>query len=75
MHILFSPSGYNLPLEYTKLAAECSRNISVMKKGYEIDNHHNPIWICKPAARSQGKGIFLFKVRIRFLRAILLEKL
>ncbi|XP_072766102.1 probable tubulin polyglutamylase TTLL2 [Anoplolepis gracilipes] len=46
----FSPAGYNLPSEYTKLAEECSR--------YEKDYN---IWICKPVGQSQGKGIFLFR--------------
>nr|XP_034186071.1 probable tubulin polyglutamylase TTLL2 isoform X1 [Osmia lignaria] len=46
----FSPPGYNLPSEYTKLAEECSR--------CEDDK----VWICKPVGQSQGKGIFLFRV-------------
>ncbi|XP_046419628.1 probable tubulin polyglutamylase TTLL2 [Neodiprion fabricii] len=46
----FSPLGYNLPLEYTKLAADCSR--------YEKDDR---VWICKPVGQSQGRGIFLFR--------------
>ncbi|XP_033213245.1 probable tubulin polyglutamylase TTLL2 isoform X2 [Belonocnema kinseyi] len=46
----FSPLGYNLPSEYTRLAADCSR--------CEKDDR---IWICKPVGQSQGKGIFLFR--------------
>ncbi|KAF7992710.1 hypothetical protein HCN44_005054 [Aphidius gifuensis] len=45
-----SPPGYNLPSEYTKLAADCSR--------FEKDDM---IWICKPVGQSQGRGIFLFR--------------
>lgn len=59
----FSPHGYNLPLEYTKLAAECSRSRPQSGRNetnYSLDE--KPIWICKPVAQSQGKGIFLFKV-------------
>ncbi|XP_066156601.1 probable tubulin polyglutamylase TTLL2 [Euwallacea fornicatus] len=55
----FSPFGYNLPLEYTKLAAECSR--SRPSKEENLVSDEKPIWICKPVAQSQGKGIFLFK--------------
>ncbi|KAH1013397.1 hypothetical protein HUJ04_002390 [Dendroctonus ponderosae] len=65
----FSPHGYNLPLEYTKLAAECSRS---RPPSYRDENlrlpEEKPIWICKPVAQSQGRGIFLFKV-------LLLQKL
>jgi hypothetical protein len=50
--VCFSPEGYNLPLEYTKLAAQFSQG----KK------HKNAVWICKPIGQSQGRGIFLFKV-------------
>lgn len=46
-----SPLGYNLPSEYTRLAADCSR--------LEKDER---TWICKPVGQSQGKGIFLFRV-------------
>nr|CAI5847521.1 unnamed protein product [Callosobruchus analis] len=56
----FSPHGYNLPLEYTKLAAECSRG----RPGSGKDDKYfedKPIWICKPVAQSQGRGIFLFR--------------
>jgi len=53
--VCFSPEGYNLPLEYTKLAAEFSQG----KK------NKNAVWICKPIGQSQGRGIFLFKVRPR----------
>lgn len=49
-----SPDSYNLPLEYTKLAAECSHDSDVGEKS---------IWICKPVGQSQGKGIFLISVR------------
>ncbi|XP_020278073.1 probable tubulin polyglutamylase TTLL2 isoform X2 [Pseudomyrmex gracilis] len=46
----FSPVGYTLPSEYTRLAEECSR--------CEKDEK---VWICKPVGQSQGKGIFLFR--------------
>uniref|UniRef100_A0A2S2QNK7 Putative tubulin polyglutamylase TTLL2 n=1 Tax=Sipha flava TaxID=143950 RepID=A0A2S2QNK7_9HEMI len=46
----FSPDSYNLPLEYTKLAAECSHDSDIGEKS---------IWICKPVGKSQGKGISL----------------
>ncbi|VVC43765.1 Tubulin-tyrosine ligase/Tubulin polyglutamylase [Cinara cedri] len=46
----FSPDSYNLPLEYTKLAAECS---------HDSDMGEKSIWICKPVGQSQGKGISL----------------
>lgn len=55
MIFIISPIGYNLPSEYTKLAEECSRN--------EKDDK---IWICKPVGQSQGRGIFLFRVRLLF---------
>lgn len=64
----FSPHGYNLPLEYTKLAAECSRfkNLSARNDvdlaDFPEDPECNPVWIYKPVAQSQGKGIFLFRV-------------
>ncbi|KAL1491448.1 hypothetical protein ABEB36_012046 [Hypothenemus hampei] len=61
-NFFFSPVAYNLPLEYTKLAAECSKSRPVSAKA---DNHNyvedRPVWICKPVGQSQGKGIFLFK--------------
>lgn len=65
-HSFFSPHGYNLPLEYTKLAAECSRGRP--HSGKEDTKHFEdkPIWICKPVAQSQGRGIFLFRVNIYF---------
>jgi hypothetical protein len=55
--VCFSPEGYNLPLEYTKLAAEFSQG----KK------NRNTVWICKPIGQSQGRGIFLFKVSLRIM--------
>ncbi|XP_046980773.1 probable tubulin polyglutamylase TTLL2 [Schistocerca americana] len=48
----FSPLGYNLPLEYTKLVAECTR---------QRRNRESSVWICKPVSQSQGRGIFLFR--------------
>lgn len=54
----FSPHGYNLPLEYTKLVADCSR---------QREDESQTIWICKPVGQSQGRGIFLFRVSIFFL--------
>ncbi|XP_045470829.1 probable tubulin polyglutamylase TTLL2 isoform X1 [Harmonia axyridis] len=58
----FSPDGYNLPLEYTKLAAECNR-IKIMPYDKNCNKYpeDKPIWICKPVSKSQGRGIFLFR--------------
>lgn len=50
----FSPPVYNLPLEFNKLVAECSRN---RLTGLEDDD----VWICKPVGQSQGRGIYLFR--------------
>ncbi|XP_046665565.1 probable tubulin polyglutamylase TTLL2 [Homalodisca vitripennis] len=50
----FSPDAYNLPLEYTKLVAECSRQS-------QQDTQRCDVWICKPVGQSQGRGISLFK--------------
>lgn len=60
----FSPNGFNLPLEYTKLAAECSKGRPLSAKD-ECEGifEEKPVWICKPVAQSQGRGIFLFRVR------------
>ncbi|XP_039294347.1 probable tubulin polyglutamylase TTLL2 isoform X2 [Nilaparvata lugens] len=51
----FSPEAFNLPLEYTKLVAECSRQ---NRNNYEDPSN---VWICKPVGLSQGRGISLFK--------------
>ncbi|KAI5699342.1 hypothetical protein M8J75_001411 [Diaphorina citri] len=52
----FSPEAYNLPLEYTKLVAECSRQA----RNSTYENPDN-VWICKPVGQSQGRGILLFQ--------------
>ncbi|XP_026471545.1 probable tubulin polyglutamylase TTLL2 [Ctenocephalides felis] len=67
----FTPEGYALPLDYLKLAAECSRcdSRTVLREGCDdsalhqagSENSNAPVWICKPVGRSQGKGIFLFR--------------
>ncbi|KAJ8981724.1 hypothetical protein NQ317_003789 [Molorchus minor] len=57
----FSPHGFNLPLEYTKLAAECSRGRSQSERDEHKFFEDKPVWICKPVAQSQGRGIFLFR--------------
>nr|XP_018900507.1 PREDICTED: probable tubulin polyglutamylase TTLL2 [Bemisia tabaci] len=49
----FSPAAYNLPLDYTKLVSEYSRQ----KNGEQSED----VWICKPVGLSQGRGITLFK--------------
>lgn len=51
-----SPDAYNLPLEYTKLVAECSRQV-------HQESHNSDVWICKPVGQSQGRGISIFKVQ------------
>ncbi|CAF4776312.1 unnamed protein product [Pieris macdunnoughi] len=50
----FSPPCYHLPLEYAKLVSECS-------KLRRCDEGANVVWIHKPVAQSQGRGIFLFR--------------
>ncbi|CAG9115462.1 unnamed protein product [Plutella xylostella] len=61
-HSLFffssSPPSYHLPLEYAKLVSECAR----LRRGEEAPG---VVWIHKPVAQSQGRGIFLFRVHIQ----------
>jgi len=52
--VFSSPHSYNLPQEYTKLISEYSRR--------SLDNERSRVWISKPIAQSQGRGIFLFRV-------------
>ncbi|CAH1644186.1 unnamed protein product [Spodoptera littoralis] len=52
----FSPPCYHLPLEYAKLVTECSR-----LRRDENGAGANVVWIHKPVAQSQGRGIFLFR--------------
>ncbi|XP_052752345.1 probable tubulin polyglutamylase TTLL2 [Galleria mellonella] len=52
----FSPPCYHLPLEYAKLVSEFSR-----LRRSEDDTGSNVVWIHKPVAQSQGRGIFLFR--------------
>ncbi|KAG6452229.1 probable tubulin polyglutamylase TTLL2 [Manduca sexta] len=52
----FSPPCYHLPLEYAKLVSECSR-----LRRDEGAASNNVVWIHKPVAQSQGRGIFLFR--------------
>ncbi|XP_073951863.1 uncharacterized protein [Choristoneura fumiferana] len=51
----FSPPCFHLPLEYAKLVSECSR----LRRG--DDGGASAVWIHKPVAQSQGRGIFLFR--------------
>ncbi|KAJ1522927.1 hypothetical protein ONE63_002066 [Megalurothrips usitatus] len=53
-----SPHCYNLPQEYTKLIAECSRQAADTP---DRGDRGQTVWICKPVGQSQGKGIFLFR--------------
>ncbi|XP_034231748.1 probable tubulin polyglutamylase TTLL2 [Thrips palmi] len=53
-----SPHSYNLPQEYTKLIAECSRQAA---DNSDRDKPPSTVWICKPVGQSQGRGIFLFR--------------
>lgn len=73
---LISPLSFNLPLEYTRLVAEHTKRLCDIEYGTPPDpgcipfgpNHHlpkgkkAPLWISKPIAKSQGKGILLFDV-------------
>ncbi|CAK1604023.1 unnamed protein product [Parnassius mnemosyne] len=52
----FSPPCFHLPLEYAKLVSECSR-----LRRAEDGSGSNVVWIHKPVAQSQGRGIFLFR--------------
>lgn len=56
--LIFSPPCYHLPLEYAKLVSEFSR----LRRTEDGDS--NVIWIHKPVAQSQGRGIFLFRVSV-----------
>ncbi|KAK9888803.1 hypothetical protein WA026_001026 [Henosepilachna vigintioctopunctata] len=56
----FSPNGYNLPLEYTKFAAELNRYNFIPYEKSKLLGECG-IWICKPVSKSQGRGIFLFR--------------
>ncbi|KAK9719835.1 Tubulin-tyrosine ligase family [Popillia japonica] len=64
----FSPNGYNLPSEYTKLAAEYASDRPSSGKDHNSYDDDKPVWICKPVSQSQGKGIFLFRVNISISR-------
>ncbi|XP_026729409.1 probable tubulin polyglutamylase TTLL2 isoform X3 [Trichoplusia ni] len=57
----FSPPCYHLPLEYAKLVSECSR-----LRRDENGAGANVVWIHKPVAQSQGRGIFLFRSNTLF---------
>ncbi|KAJ0180011.1 hypothetical protein K1T71_004602 [Dendrolimus kikuchii] len=52
----FSPPCYHLPLEYAKLVSECSR----LRRDESVTGS-SVVWIHKPVAQSQGRGIFLFR--------------
>ncbi|XP_049866091.1 probable tubulin polyglutamylase TTLL2 isoform X2 [Pectinophora gossypiella] len=52
----FSPPCFHLPLEYAKLVSECSR-----LRRSDDGAGANVVWIHKPVANSQGRGIFLFR--------------
>ncbi|CAH2266912.1 jg8818 [Pararge aegeria aegeria] len=52
----FSPPCFHLPLEYAKLVSECSR----LRRGDDAASS-SVVWIHKPVAQSQGRGIFLFR--------------
>ncbi|CAL8120101.1 unnamed protein product [Orchesella dallaii] len=76
----FSPLSFNLPLEYTRLVAEHTKRLCDIEYGAPPDsacipfgpNHHlpkgkkAPLWISKPIAKSQGKGILLFDQVTKF---------
>ncbi|CAH2107544.1 unnamed protein product [Euphydryas editha] len=52
----FSPPCFHLPLEYAKLVSECSR-----LRHTDEASSSSVVWIHKPVAQSQGRGIFLFR--------------
>ncbi|XP_062530996.1 probable tubulin polyglutamylase TTLL2 isoform X2 [Bombyx mori] len=52
----FTPPCYHLPLEYAKLVSECSR----LRRDEGVAGS-SVVWIFKPVAQSQGRGIFLFR--------------
>eukprot|EP00126_Sphaerothecum_destruens_P008373 Sdes_comp20187_c1_seq1m13459 len=48
----FLPCAYILPNEYTKFVAEYSKN---------VEEKNEKVYICKPADKARGKGIFIFR--------------
>jgi len=72
-----SPLTFNVPTEYPKLCIEHTKRKSRAFWSFwdrahyigtplhkPVDIEAQPIWICKPVGKSQGKGITVFDVRI-----------
>lgn len=69
LNVFSSPPCFHLPFEYAKLVSECSR-----LRRADDGSGSNVVWIHKPVAQSQGRGIFLFRVNRTINNTTGLEK-